>query len=187
MLREPSGSTSHPSMASNRDSSAGGSSSRRQSTDDSSAGKLVTSSLNVLAKPFVGPGTDRSDSQSLALKSPRTLPIMPGPCPSQVQDMHLSMTRHANADCCLTQTLLPMMQAVLRKLQVLCMGRREAQQGLIQRPLGKLGFDVTSGNSCSPLRHAGWERRFISKGVRCTNYLRIACRTLWDQQAQGRC
>ena len=88
MLREPSGSTSHPSMASNRDSSAGGSSSQPNSLDDSSAGKLVTSSLNVLAKPFVGPGTDQPNGQSLALGSPRTLPIMPGPCPSQVRNMH---------------------------------------------------------------------------------------------------
>ncbi|CAK0786704.1 hypothetical protein CVIRNUC_009918 [Coccomyxa viridis] len=83
MLREPSGSTSQPSMVSIRDSSAGGSSSQPQSLDDSSGGKLLTSSLNVLAKPFVGPGKDQPDSESLGLKSPRLLPVMPGPCPSQ--------------------------------------------------------------------------------------------------------
>ena len=121
MLREPSGSTSHPSMASNRDSSAGGSSSQPQSLDDSSAGKLVTSSLNVLAKPFIGPGTDQPDGHSMVLKSPRMLPVMPGPCPSQVQDMHPFKTRHAVAHSCLTQMQLLVMQPVLSILQFLCM------------------------------------------------------------------
>ena len=116
MLREPSGSTSHPSMASNRESSAGGSSSQPQSLDDSSAGKLVTSSLNVLAKPFIGPGTDQPDGQSMVLKSPRMLPVMPGPCPSQVKDMHPFMTRHATAHRCLTQMQLLVMQPVLSML-----------------------------------------------------------------------
>ena len=81
----------------------------------------MTSSLNVLAKPFVGPGTDQPDSDSLVLKSPRLLPVMPGPCPSQVQDMHISMTRHAVAHRCLTQMQLLAMQRVLSILHLLCM------------------------------------------------------------------
>ena len=83
----------------------------------------MTSSLNVLAKPFVGPGTDQPDSESLGLKSPRLLPVMPGPCPSQVQYMHISMTRHAVAHRCLTQMQLLAMQRVLSILQILCIGR----------------------------------------------------------------
>ncbi|CAL5222100.1 g4409 [Coccomyxa viridis] len=77
-----SGSFSHPGSSSNKDSSGGGS---QGPSNGDTLGARAASSLNVLAKPFISPGTDAtpSDSMSLGLKSPRHLAITPGPCPSQ--------------------------------------------------------------------------------------------------------